>query len=986
MKSLREKKYVNTSFAIALLILLFINYLTYKNTSEHFEDETYVSQTLITIQTAENLMGLLTESETSRRGYLITSNDEFLIQYHSAVDKVDSVYNALKNITLDNAKQQQLLDTLAPLILNRRDILEESLELQERGSIKGLKEQASYTEKGKIMQDKIKSIIDQIEKEDNLDLKKRNIILSESSSDTLMLQGAGIIISFILLITGITLLNRDITHRKAHEKVIEESRNWFSTTLSSIGDAVIATDEMGDITFMNSVAENLTGWKLEEARGTYCESVFNIMNEETRQKLENPVLKVFNKGKVVGLANHTLLVNKQGNEIPIDDSAAPIISRNGSLLGIVLVFRDITARRKAELELFEREKFIQKIADSIPNILYVYELETPSITYVNNKVIEMLGYTPADVKRTGSAFFSTFIHPTDYRRMLSLFQKFASAKDNEVIEYEYRIKNLKGEWRWMRSFDVVFKKNEEGRTVQMMGTALDVTEKKRLEEELEKYSGHLEELVERRTWEMKTTNEKLQKEIIERIKAEKSIASAEEKFRSLVEYSLVGIYIIQNGKYVYANPKLEEIFGYSRMELIGRDVLDLIDEEDRDMVIDNIQKRLNKEIHTIQYSFKGIKKDRTRILVEVRGTKMEYNGELAIIGTLHDITEQKRSEEALKNQQQYLRTIIDVNPNFVFAKDWNGKFTLVNQAVADAYGTTVDNLIGKTDADFNPNKEEVEHFLKDDHEVMSSMISKFIPEETVYNAGKGETVWYQTIKVPFITYDGNKQVLGVSNDITARKKAEERLIKSLKEKDTLLQEIHHRVKNNLQIIVSLLKLQSKFIYDERDLDIFNKSRSRVETMSLIHEKLYRSADLTKIDMMNYLKDLTVHLLQVYNITPGDVNISINAEGINLGIDTAIPCGLIINELISNSLKHAFRIGQKGNISINLCKEDSIIKLFVSDDGMGLSKDFDVSHSDTLGLKLVETLIKQLDGTFEVVSKKGCKYSFEFKELKYRERI
>jgi two-component sensor histidine kinase len=266
------------------------------------------------------------------------------------------------------------------------------------------------------------------------------------------------------------------------------------------------------------------------------------------------------------------------------------------------------------------------------------------------------------------------------------------------------------------------------------------------------------------------------------------------------------------------------------------------------------------------------------------------------------------------------------------------------------------------------------------------MISKFIPEETVYNAGKGETVWYQTIKVPFLSMSNEKQVLGVSNDITARKFAEEHLKKSLKEKEILLKEIHHRVKNNLQIIVSLLKLQSKYIFDKRDLEIFNKSRSRVETMSLIHEKLYRTDDLTNINMSNYLRDLTGHLLQAYKITLDEVNLSICADDVHLGIDTAIPCGLIINELVSNSLKHAFSEGQKGNISIDLRREKDKILLNVSDDGVGMPKDFDLKKSETFGLQLVTTLAKQLDGSFSIESKKGTKFLFKFGELKYRERI
>ncbi len=225
----------------------------------------------------------------------------------------------------------------------------------------------------------------------------------------------------------------------------------------------------------------------------------------------------------------------------------------------------------------------------------------------------------------------------------------------------------------------------------------------------------------------------------------------------------------------------------------------------------------------------------------------------------------------------------------------------------------------------------------------------------------------QTIKVPLPSENGGRRLLYISTDITARKHAEENMKKSLKEKELLLQEIHHRVKNNLQIIVSLLKLQSRYIFDARDLEIFNKSRARVETMSLIHEKLYRSADLSNINMGNYLRDLTGHLFKAYGVGPEDINLVINSEDVNVGMDTAIPCGLILNELISNSLKHAFGSTQKGRIGINVSVENGSINLNVCDNGIGLPKDFDFEKTDTLGLQLVSTLIKQLDGEISIKS-------------------
>jgi PAS domain S-box-containing protein len=588
--------------------------------------------------------------------------------------------------------------------------------------------------------------------------------------------------------------------------------------------------------------------------------------------------------------------------------------------------------------------------------------------------------------KMGTGFFAKYIHPDDLKKLYLIYKRFAKANDNEILDYEYRIMNSKNEWRWMHSYDVVFKRSADGMAIQMLGSAQDVTERKKLEQELTRYSGHLEELVDNRTRELKLTNERLKQEIQERARAEKSIIEAEEKFRSLVEHSLAGIYILQDSKYVYVNPRFEEIFGYSKDEMGTFDPGNLISEDDKEQVHAAVAGLFDKSSLSVKYTYKAIRKDKRIIHVEVRAARIDYEGKQALIGTLQDITERKQSEDEIRKQQEFLRTVIDLSPNLIFAKDWEGRFTLANKAVAEIYGTSTEELIGKTDADFNANTEEVKQFIESDREVISRMKAKAVPEEMVSNTKTGETKWFQTIKIPLISGTGQKQVLGVSSDITARKLAEELTKKSLKEKELLLQEIHHRVKNNLQIIVSLLKLQAKYIYDERDLEIFNNSRSRVETMSLIHEKLYKSRDISRIDFESYIKDLASYLIKAYKVHQENIELTVRASDIYLGIDTAIPCGLIINELIINTLKYAFPEGKKGKICISVEQSNDEVQLTVADDGIGLPQNFNIKESDSLGLQLVDTLIRQLNGSVHVDNSEGTSYKIRFTEEKYKERI
>ena len=244
---------------------------------------------------------------------------------------------------------------------------------------------------------------------------------------------------------------------------------------------------------------------------------------------------------------------------------------------------------------------------------------------------------------------------------------------------------------------------------------------------------------------------------------------------------------------------------------------------------------------------------------------------------------------------------------------------------------------------------------------------------------------------------------------------------SLKEKELLLREIHHRVKNNMQVISSMLRLQSKYIDNKRDLEIFKDCRNRIKSMALIHEKLYKSKDMARIDFKLYIRDLAKELYRSYVVDRSIIALNFDVENIFLGIDTAIPCGLIVNELIANSLKHAFPGNRKGEISIILrftplnktadevgskVKEvdDSGLKtpsanasltglmdkkyfeLVVSDNGIGLPKDLNLKDTGSLGLELVHTLTEQLHGEIEVIRTEGTKFKIKFQELKYRERI
>jgi two-component sensor histidine kinase/sensor domain CHASE-containing protein len=230
-----------------------------------------------------------------------------------------------------------------------------------------------------------------------------------------------------------------------------------------------------------------------------------------------------------------------------------------------------------------------------------------------------------------------------------------------------------------------------------------------------------------------------------------------------------------------------------------------------------------------------------------------------------------------------------------------------------------------------------------------------------------------------LVVSGKDEVLVIVNDITEHKKAEE-----AKKNEIMLKEIHHRVKNNLQVISSLLYLQSTYFTDNEVIEKFKESQNRVKLMALAHEKLYQSKDQASINLPDYIQNLTNFLKQSFGAN-SHVKLNLDIEDVNIGLDTALPCGLIINELVSNSFKHAFPAGEEGEINVIFKLENDIFILTVNDTGVGLPSDLDFRNTESLGLQLVNNLAEQIEGTIELDKRRGTAFTIKFKELQYKKR-
>lgn len=333
-------------------------------------------------------------------------------------------------------------------------------------------------------------------------------------------------------------------------------------------------------------------------------------------------------------------------------------------------------------------------------------------------------------------------------------------------------------------------------------------------------------------------------------------------------------------------------------------------------------------------------------------------------------------ETRLKYSEEKYRTLAENAMDMIFIINLEDKIEYVNKYAADLLCLKPEDLIGKMRQNLFPMEISEDHRTK-----LASAADTLLAvrNESKIKFPKCE-MWIDTRLIPLTDKQNEVYALmGISRDITKQKAVEEALRMSLNEKEVLLKEIHHRVKNNMQIISSLISLQSDYAENEDTVKMFDDSKNRIRSMALIHEKLYQSDDLSLIDFSDYIESLASKLLEFYGLNARIITLKVDASDITLSIDSAIPCGLIINELISNSIKHAFPEEKEGSINIGMHEINDNYVLTVEDNGVGFPEKIDFRNTDSLGLQIVQTLTLQLGGEIELESNGGTKFTICFNE-------
>lgn len=465
------------------------------------------------------------------------------------------------------------------------------------------------------------------------------------------------------------------------------------------------------------------------------------------------------------------------------------------------------------------------------------------------------------------------------------------------------------------------------------------------------------------------------------------ISNLDQRFRVFLEAAPDAIVVVnREGRIVMLNQLTETLFGYRREDMIGQRVEMLVPERLRSTHVGHRTGYFH-EPKTRRMGegreLAGRRKDGTEFPIEISLSPLVSEQEKLVISIIRDVTPRKQLEAKF-------RGLLESAPDGIVVIDTNGKIVIVNGQTERLFGYAKDELIGQTIEILVPDQYKMAHIGFRDGYIRNPVSRPMGAGRLLTGRKKDGTQIPVEISLSPLETEQGTLITSIVRDVTDRRNAEDQIKASLREKEALLsekeallKEIHHRVKNNLQVTSSLLRLQSDYIQDPHARELFAESQNRIRSMALVHEKLYKSSDLSRINFLEYIESLSQLLFRSYGADGNLIQLAVRGENVFLSIETAVPSGLIVNELLSNALKHAFPSRSAGEILVAIeAKNRGEIQLTVKDNGVGLPADFNLGRVETLGLQLVRTLVKQLEGSFEVKSpSKGAEFVITFAEVK-----
>jgi PAS domain S-box-containing protein len=749
-------------------------------------------------------------------------------------------------------------------------------------------------------------------------------------------------LTMVALIGGANTLM--MASRRAIISSLERYSSYLKNLLNSTGRGFVLF-QWSDGWKIYDYNEETNNFLRSEA-GHFDVRFFELFSEAEMEKIR----KLREAGKFEKTVSFTNDMDGSIQHVAIEVSRIQF-EQTDSLLAVIT---DVTEAYMRQRELLAREKRYRNLYDK--NRAGVFTLDRNSVILDAN-----------------SSFFSMFENSIDRGERLFDWEfknewKFilSSIEDNhqgQNYQTTYRLKNGN-----MKTF--VFNWYQEASTGSIEGSVVDLTDTQR---------------------------------------AAQALKQSEEKYRSIYEGSSDAIVLLDKDIIVEYNRSAQQLFGIQ--DLKNSSLFNL----SGDLSIENSRKydREKEGLKSRKWiRFNWIfKSEKGEVETELSFQEIVIDGKLLYQCIIHDLTEQnrlvkeeirarlaeetniqleseiqerRRAEKQLKEQFLRTKAILDSSSNtFLLTLNKERRITGFNSHSSSyfkmLFGIEItENMLFNTLFDEVLSKRRYRLFTIYLGRIMRGASHQM---EVKLRSKNGNEYWMEIFMNPIFDDEGSvAEISLVAHDISEKKKSSIEIVESLKEKEVLLKEIHHRVKNNLQIISSILNLQSAFVTDENTLGILHESRNRIRSMAIIHETLYKSDVFSSVDFGKYIEDLCQNLIASYQIS-GNVKLELEVQPVHMILDQAIPCGLLINEIITNSLKYAWPDHQKGSIWVRLSQEGQNVVLEVSDDGQGLPEQFDKMNTETLGLQLIATLNEQLEGKLEVSNQNGTKYLLKFDNIR-----
>lgn len=727
---------------------------------------------------------------------------------------------------------------------------------------------------------------------------------------------------------------QDVTDQKLAEAALLESQNFNVTLLNTSPDVIYIYDliERKNVYSTEGLIKIL-GYSTEEAKEMGEELLSKLMHPDDFQNYLDRIVPCYAKAKDGVLIEHEYRMKHRDDHWIWLRSRESIFQRlsDGTPKQLFGVVSDITDKKKAEEELRQSEERYRNILEHTKDTFYLVRKDA-TLSFVTPQVKEILGYTPDEVTDKKFTEFLTD-NPINKTGLAIVEKVFKEGIRPDLYTLAFRHK--KGH-EVLLQIDQSPQKDKAGTVVAISGAARDITEYKRAEEALRK---------------------------------------SEDKYRSMIMNLMEGFYSATiDGTLLDYNNASCEIFGLDpNKNYVGVSVPDFWEDvNDRE----DFLKEMSRNGFVKDYVAKGVKANGEKFIsrINARLIKDDDGQPLRTEGTFLDITESKQAEEKLRHLNQFRESIIDNANIWLNVLDENANVVIWNRAAEKISGYTRDEVVGHgkiwewvyPDEKYRAEITEKAAAIIQENEVVENF-------ETSIRRKDGDQriiSWYSR---NLLDEKGNPiGSIAIGRDVTESKKADEQIKQSLREKEILLKEVHHRVKNNLQIMSSLLNIQSTNVGDEHLSMILSESISRIRSMALVHEIMYQNQDFAQIDMDHYLKKRILYLATLYSIDTSKIKIKSTCQNVVLDLNKAIPCGMILNELISNAMKHAYNNGDAGKIEICLEEKNDAVHVSVRDNGKALPKDFDPSNKESLGLSFVQDLAAQLEGDFSYSQKKSYK--------------